>query len=459
MSREIGAQVGDYRLLASVGAGAWGEVFKAAHVITRRIDAIKLLRCNTQTTPEIEQRYLREIQVQASLDHPNIAAVHTAFWTPEGIALVMEFVEGEPLDVVLARGGLPLATGAAYALQVLDALEYAHSRGVVHRDVKPGNILITAKGSVKLTDFGLARRQESVHLTHSGEFAGSPYYMSPEQVVGLDSADARSDIYAVGVVLYEIAVGRRPFEDASAFQVMLKHRDCPPVPPVELEPAIGAALSGVILKALEKEPGKRFPSALAFRNALELALNTPRPAPTAPPLRWRWAAAAAVLACLAGGGALAVAKYHRHAEPLPATLPVRLTASPELFDLPSRTLPPDIALLPSLEFRPAAPAVPKWKPEFRARAAPAPHALEPLPAVPLRAPVAVVEPPPVITHAAPAAPVPAPTLEPAAAPPEKKRNAVWRVLGRIPKPWGGTRTEEKPPAADQPARNGPPVQP
>lgn len=373
--REAGAQVGDYRLVAPLGAGAWGEVFKAEHVITRRIDAVKLLGRTAPAALDSEQRYLREIRLQASLDHPNIAAVHNAFRTPDGIALVMELVEGEPLDAILARGRLPLATGAGYVLQTLAALEYAHSRGVVHRDVKPSNILITPRGTVKLTDFGLARREESPRLTRSGEFAGSPYYMSPEQVVGLAPADARSDLYSVGVVLYEIAVGRRPFEDASAFQVMLKHRDCAPPPPLELEPA----LREVILKALEKEPAKRFASAAEFRAALERALSEPRAVPPARRRARRWTAAA-LAASLAAAGAPAVIRYFRRA-------PAPLQASPELFRLPTRTLPPDMSLLPP---------VPKWK-ETHARAKAASR----------------VEPPP----------------------PARKRHPVWRALGRIPGPW------------------------
>ena len=262
----------------------------------------------------------------------------------------------------------------------------------------------------------------------------------------------------MGVVLYEIAVGRRPFEDASAFQVMLKHRDCPPVPPLELEPAIGPALNAVILKALEKEPGNRFPSALAFRNALERALDTPRPLPAVPPRRWRRAAAAATVACLAGGGALAVAKYHRQTQPQPAPLPVRLTLSPELFELPSRTLPQNMALLPQPEFRPAPAPAPRWKPPLRA-AARAPHALEPLPAAPLPARVVVLEPPPVIAATAPAAPAPPPAAESAPAPAEKKRNPLWRVLDRIPKPWGGSRAEKQLRPADEAPRTVPPPQP
>ncbi|HTX36898.1 MAG TPA: protein kinase [Bryobacteraceae bacterium] len=271
MSLEAGTQLGDYRILSTIGSGAYGEVYEAEHTITRRRDALKILADRRLHAPEEERRFLQEIQLQASLHHPNIAAVHNAFSTPHGLALVMELVPGEPLSAVLARGRIPIDRGTALVLEMLAALAYAHAVGVVHRDIKPENIIVTPEGSVKLTDFGLARCATSPRITQSGAFAGSPCYMSPEQARGTQAADSRSDTYSAGVVLYEVVTGRLPFTGDSTFEVLLAHQYSPPPPPDEVEPAAGAALSQVILTAIEKEPDRRYQTAGAFYTALESA--------------------------------------------------------------------------------------------------------------------------------------------------------------------------------------------
>ncbi len=272
MGIAAGQYVGDYRIAAVVGEGAGGRVFKAEHIITRRTEALKVLARALPDTKEEEQRFLREIQVQASLDHPNIAAVRTAFWTTDGPVLVMEYVEGESLEAVLSRGRLPLADALGIIRQTLDALIYAHEHSVIHRDLKPGNILITRDGTVKLTDFGLARhRAVSTASSGSGGIAGTPYYMSPEQIIGTAPIDARTDIYSAGCVLYECATGWRPFEGPSAFEIMLAHRESAPQSPRRLEPSLPGHVEEVILRAMEKDPARRFQSAREFRDALERA--------------------------------------------------------------------------------------------------------------------------------------------------------------------------------------------
>src|SRR5580658_761953 len=142
MSLEAGTQLGDYRVLSRIGTGAYGEVYEGEHVITRRRDAIKVLAGARLHIPGEEQRFLREIQVQASLHHPNIAAVYNAFSTPHGPAMVMELIDGEPLSAILARGRLPLDRGIGFLLEMLAGLSYAHDEGVVHRDIKPENIVV-----------------------------------------------------------------------------------------------------------------------------------------------------------------------------------------------------------------------------------------------------------------------------------------------------------------------------
>ncbi|HLK69030.1 MAG TPA: protein kinase [Bryobacteraceae bacterium] len=269
MSLNIAAKVGEYRILSRIGRGAYGEVFAAEHVITRRRDALKVLVDGH--LPEEADRFLREIQVQASLHHPNIAEVYNALSTPHGPVMVMELVQGEPLSAILNRERLPLDRGTGYVLEMLEGLAYAHERGVVHRDIKPENIMVVPDGSVKLTDFGLAKTEASPRLTQSGSFAGSPCYMAPEQgVAGV--SDTRSDTYSAGVVLYEVVTGRLPFTGETAYAVMTEHQNSPPSPPMELNPAIGAGLNAVILKALEKQPEKRFQTAAEFRAALEIGL-------------------------------------------------------------------------------------------------------------------------------------------------------------------------------------------
>jgi serine/threonine-protein kinase len=286
MSLEAGSQLGDYRILSRIASGAYGEVYEAEHVITRRRDAIKVLSNGRLHIREDEERFLREIQVQASLHHPNIATVYTAFWTPYGPALVMELVRGETLGMVLARGRLPLDQGLRLVLGALAGLAYAHKQSVVHRDIKSENMIVTNEGSVKLTDFGLARSPQSPRLTQSGAFAGSPSYMAPEQAHGMLVADARSDTYSAGIVLYEVVTGRLPFVGESAYDVLMAQQSARPRPPIELEPGIGPALNHLILTALEKDPDKRFQTAGDLHVALEAVITTSMPASrTAPTVK------------------------------------------------------------------------------------------------------------------------------------------------------------------------------
>jgi serine/threonine protein kinase len=177
-------------------------------------------------------------------------------------------VEGATLQSVLQAGRIPLPTALNYAKQVLAALQYAHEHGVVHRDVTPANILIAAGSVVKLTDFGLAKAPRDMRLTHSGAVMGSLYYMSPEQVRGSATLDERTDIYSLGAVLYEMSTGKRPFEAADPFSLMLAHVEQEPAPPLQIDPSLPLELSLILLTALAKEPDRRFSSANAFRDAL-----------------------------------------------------------------------------------------------------------------------------------------------------------------------------------------------
>lgn len=267
MSFSIGDTVGDYRILEELGRGGMGRVFKVEHTLTHRVEAMKVLAGSRPDAPQQAARSLREIQLQASLDHPNIAAVHNAFWSGEDLVLVMELIQGNSLRRVLEQGRVPLAITMDYAGQALAALSYAHAHGVIHRDISPGNMMIGPNGVLKLTDFGLAKGPGDARLSQTGAPLGSLWYMPPEQVRG-SSSDARSDIYSLGAVLYELASGKKPFDGESAFAIMADQVGKPPVPPIEIDSAVPPALSAALMRALEKDPDQRFQTAAEFRQFL-----------------------------------------------------------------------------------------------------------------------------------------------------------------------------------------------
>jgi serine/threonine-protein kinase len=282
---QIGDVVGDYRVIGIVGSGGMGAVYKIEHVITNRIEAMKLLPPGPSNDPDQMRRFEREIQVQARLHHPNIVALYNAVRDGDTIALVMEFVEGESLRRKLEAGPLPVATAVDYASQVLLALSCAHAAGVIHRDVAPANIIVTRDGVAKLTDFGLARGASDLRLSSSGSPLGSPWYMSPEQVKGAGAVDARTDIYAMGAVFHEMLTGEKLFDADGAFAVMRAQVEEAPPRPSSRNPKVPAALDNVVLKALSKDPAMRFGSADEFRLALQYVVaGVPLPpVPAAPP--------------------------------------------------------------------------------------------------------------------------------------------------------------------------------
>ncbi len=282
-------------MIEIAGAGGMGAVYKIEHIITRRIEAMKILPPSSSSDPEQIQRFEREIQVQARLHHPNIVALYNAVRDGASIALVMEFVEGESLQRKLEAGPLPVATAVDYAIQVLRALAYAHDNGVIHRDVAPANIIITPERVAKLTDFGLARGAADLRLSASGVPIGSPWYMSPEQVKATGPMDARTDIYATGAVLHEMLTGAKMFDAEGAFAVMRAHVEATPAPPSSRNPAIPTALDGIVAKAVAKDPASRFQSADEFRLALQQTVPASLPMPV-PSVRRRGVTALMMLA-------------------------------------------------------------------------------------------------------------------------------------------------------------------
>ncbi len=264
-----GDTCGDYRVMGLLGAGGMGAVYKVEHLITRRIEAMKVLAPDLTGDADDSYQFLREIQLQAHLHHPNIAAVYNAFREGEQAVLVMEFVEGESLKARLDRGPIPLGKGVNLVAQVLSALSHAHAEGVIHRDVTPGNVIVTPDGTVKLTDFGLAKTNSELCAAHQGEPVGSLWYMSPEQVTGNSVMDCRTDIYSTGAMLYEVLTGKKLFDLEAAFSVMRAHVEAVPAPPSVRNRRVPPAFDSIVMRALAKQPHARFQSADDFRKALE----------------------------------------------------------------------------------------------------------------------------------------------------------------------------------------------
>jgi serine/threonine-protein kinase len=223
------------------------------------------------------------------LSHPNIAGLRTALTIDNQLVMIMEYVEGTTLGSRVERGPIPCGEALNYIDQVLAALSYAHERQIIHRDIKPANMMLTPEGVVKLMDFGIARSGPDLGLTITGMTLGSLAYMSPEQVK-CEAIDARSDLYSVGVSLYEMVTGQRPFKADSNFAIMQAHIKEVPRMPVEVKPDLPVSVSKIIVMAMEKDPAQRFQSADAFRNALQsvagelgISLAAARTASTATP--------------------------------------------------------------------------------------------------------------------------------------------------------------------------------
>jgi serine/threonine protein kinase len=264
----VGQSVGDYEVLSILGLGGMGKVYKVRNVISDRVEAMKVLLPDLNSHQSLADRFLREIRLLASLNHPNIAALRTALTYENQLVMIMEFVEGETLANRIARAPISTAEAVNYSEQVLSALSYAHKNNIIHRDIKPANMMLTPQGVVKLMDFGIARSGTDGSLTSTGTTLGSLNYMPPEQVRG-EAADARSDLYSFGISLYELLTGKLPFQADSQYSLMTAQLNQQPPPPISLRADVSPALNEIILMAMAKEPANRFQSADAFCNALK----------------------------------------------------------------------------------------------------------------------------------------------------------------------------------------------
>jgi eukaryotic-like serine/threonine-protein kinase len=277
-----GARKGDYLILGTLGAGGMGKVYKVRNTLSDRVEAMKVLLPDLSEQQELADRFLREIKVLASLHHPNIAELRTALTIGNQLVMIMEYVEGTTLASRLQQGDMRYADALACFDQVLAALSCAHSQRIVHRDIKPANIMLAPYGIVKLMDFGIARSGNDMGLTMTGTTLGSVAYMSPEQV-RCEPLDGRSDLYSVGVSLYETITGQRPYVSDNNFEVMQAHLQVPATPPIDLKPDIPPGLNQLILMAMAKNPAQRFQTADAMRGALRsVAPVLGEPTPFAP---------------------------------------------------------------------------------------------------------------------------------------------------------------------------------
>ena len=313
---------GRYRAERKLGSGGMAEVWCAQDEVLGRRVALKLMGGRFAESPEFRERFRREAQAAAGLTHPNIVAIFDRSEWDGTPYIAMELVDGRTLkELVTERGPLPPEIAISLTEQILRALGYAHRRGIVHRDIKPQNVILDGEGQAKVADFGIARAGETSEMTQTGAIVGTVQYLSPEQAEG-HPVDRRADLYSAGIVLYELLTGQVPFDGEAPISIAIKQINEPPVPPRQLEPGIPPALEDVVLRALEKDPGRRFQSAEEFVAALERARHAPArpvvldPTPGEPwvdeeePKRtrwWIWALALLAVAAIGVGAYLLLA--------------------------------------------------------------------------------------------------------------------------------------------------------
>src|SRR5262247_693114 len=318
MTLSAGTKLGPYEVLSTLGAGGMGEVYKARDTRLDRTVAVKVLPERMSSSPEVRQRFEREARTISQLSHPHICALYDVGREGDTEYLVMEYLEGETLSDRLTKGALPLEQTLRYGQEIAQALDKAHRQGLVHRDLKPGDVMLTKSG-VKLLDFGLAKAMETPAqpgtqtslptrqgLTQEGTILGTFQYMAPEQLEGKD-ADARTDIFAFGTVLYEMATGKKAFSGTSQASLISAIMKEDPAPISSLQPMTPPALDRVVRTCLAKDPEDRFQTAHDAKLQLEwvaeggsvIGLPAPVAARRKSRERFAWALAAAATAAAA----------------------------------------------------------------------------------------------------------------------------------------------------------------
>jgi len=303
---------GRYKIVRKLGAGGMADVYLAEDQELGRRVAIKILNDRHAADDQFIERFRREAKNAAGLSHPNIVSIYDRGEAEGTYYIAMEFLDGRSLkELIVARGPAPIKTAVEYARQILAAVGFAHKHGIVHRDIKPHNVLVGPEGRLKVTDFGIARSGAS-QMTEVGSIIGTAQYLSPEQARGAP-VDQTSDLYSVGIVLYELLTGEVPFTGDTPLEIAMKHLSEPPKPPSELRPEVPHDLDLVVLRALAKDPSDRYQSAEEMDADLERVLNG---------LPVGDDTAAAATAVLAGAGAMAAAPTSVIARP-PDAAPLR----------------------------------------------------------------------------------------------------------------------------------------
>jgi serine/threonine protein kinase len=274
----IGEVIGNYRVLEKIGDGGMGQVFRGEEIFLGRDVAIKALRPELTQDPGMLERFQQEAKTLSKLQHPNIVVLYTFFQHEGRYFMVMEFAHGETVATIMHRypAGVAWRQAVTWIIQVLAALEYAHSQGVVHRDIKPANLMVQTNRIVKVMDFGVARILGSSKLTRTGFMAGTIKYMSPEQIQSME-LDGRSDIYSTGLVLYEMLCGQPPFDHPNEYSLIRAQVEEPPPPLLQRLPDLPPKLEALILRALSKRPQDRFGSAWEFQQLLESVIREDNP--------------------------------------------------------------------------------------------------------------------------------------------------------------------------------------
>ena len=328
---------GRHRIVKELGKGAMGVVYQAHDPQIDRLVALKVLRPDRVTTEAFLQRFMKEAKAIGRLSHPNMVVVYDVGEDHGTVYIAMEFLEGKPLNELIQIDSFQPEEIIELGVQVAEALDYAHRKGIVHRDIKPSNIIVQPDGHIKITDFGIAHIEdpEATQQTQAGEILGTPAYMSPEQVLS-QPVDGRSDLFSLGVILYELATGKRPFqgENLAAMFRMITGEE--PPEPITLNPAMPRELSRDIMKCLAKDPEQRFATgrelAEALRRSVQIARPTPGPVPAPKPARRGLISS---LAAVLLAGIIGFAVYHYIIKPKPA--PVVVTTEPPKTDLQSGT--------------------------------------------------------------------------------------------------------------------------
>ena len=264
---------GRYQILEELGRGSMGIVYKAHDPQIDRMIALKVLRQDRLTSEAFVQRFLKEAKAIGRLSHPNIVTVYDVGEDHETVYIAMEFLEGTPLHEVMKEKRLTHKGIVDLCVQVAETLDYAHQKGIVHRDIKPTNIILTPSGQAKITDFGIAHIEDTsmAQQTQAGEILGTPVYMSPEQVMSRP-VDGRSDLYSLGVILYELTTGRMPFRGDSLAAIFKAITQETPPEPAIADSSISRGLSELVMKSLNKAPDERFQTGKAMAEALKACL-------------------------------------------------------------------------------------------------------------------------------------------------------------------------------------------